>query len=61
MSEPTDRERNYVRQALEQDPDEYLAKHRDQLHELREEVDSDRLITAIDAVLADLDEKRGQS
>lgn len=50
-----DLDRKLLTRALQQDPDEFLAEHTDDLQRLREEVDSDRLASAIDAVLADLD------
>ena len=54
-----DLDRELLTRALKQDPDEFLAEHENKLRDLRERVDSDRLVAAIDAVLADLDRQEG--
>lgn len=54
-----DPNRRSLQRALQQDPDEFLAEHTDDLRRLREEVDSDRIIDVIDAVLADLQGQEG--
>lgn len=62
-SEPmsTDADRQYIRRALRQDPDEFLAKHRDELRALRDRTDNEQAAAVIDAVLADLEDQEGWS
>lgn len=48
-----------IREALQQDPDEYLADHRSELEALRDDVDDELLVETIDAVLADLNDQEG--
>lgn len=54
MSDLDESERKMIREALQQPPDEYLRDHQLELENLRPEVEGQRLVKAIDAVLEDI-------
>lgn len=59
MNRSDDIDRKSLVHALKQDPDEFLTEHRADLEELRDEVESERLVDTIDAILAHLDSNGG--
>lgn len=52
---------DHIRNALEQDPDEFASEHRDLVEQVRDQTDDEKLRETIDAWLADLDAQEGES